>query len=100
MLATLVLLNQLRPEARERHEGVHPAHRRVQSLLIFGDRGEVDWGAGVPLALGSAVGAYVAARLIAKAWAKVWAYRFLVSVIVLSILQLLMFDSEKYLQHT
>ncbi len=43
----------------------------LQSLLIFGDRGEVDWVADVPLTLGSAVGAYIAAWLVAKAWAKV-----------------------------
>ena len=35
----------------------------LQSLLIFDESGEVDWSAGVPLALGSAVGAYFAARL-------------------------------------
>ena len=38
----------------------------LQSLLVFGETGEVDWSAGVPLALGSAVGAYVAARLISR----------------------------------
>jgi uncharacterized protein len=42
----------------------------LQSLLVFGETGEVDWSAGVPLALGSAVGAYVAARLISRPWAK------------------------------
>ena len=44
----------------------------LQSLLIFAESGEVDWGAGIPLALGSAVGAYPAARLAAKSWARVW----------------------------
>jgi uncharacterized membrane protein YfcA len=43
----------------------------LQSLLIFDDRGEVDWFAGVPLAVGSAIGAYVDARLATKAWTRV-----------------------------
>jgi uncharacterized membrane protein YfcA len=72
----------------------------VQSLLIFADSGEVDWGAGIPLALGSAVGAYFAARLVAKSWAKVWVYRFLVLVVVLSIAYLLVADDTKLLQLT
>jgi serine phosphatase RsbU (regulator of sigma subunit) len=70
----------------------------LQSLFIFDDRGEIDWLAGVPLALGSAVGAYVAARLAAKAWTRVWVYRFLVVVVVLSIGHLVITDSGKYLQ--
>ena len=69
-----------------------------QSLLIFGASGEVDWSAGVPLALGSAVGAYLAARLASREWAKVWDYRFL--IIVLSIIHLLMVDSTQSLHHT
>ena len=70
----------------------------LQSLLIFAESSEVDWGAGAPLAIGSAVGAYVAARLAAQARAKVWVYRFLVLVVVLSIVYLVVVDSEKYLQ--
>ena len=70
----------------------------LQSLLIFGESGEVSWTAGVPLALGSVVGAYLAARLVSKAWARVWVYRFLVLVVVLTILHLIVTDSEKYLQ--
>ena len=71
----------------------------LQSLLIFGETGEVDWSAGVPLALGSAVGAYTAARLVSRPWAKAWVYRFLVLVVVLSIVHLIMVDSSKFLQH-
>lgn len=70
----------------------------LQSLLIFGESGEVSWAAGVPLALGSAIGAYLAARLVSKAWAKIWVYRFLVLVVVLTILHLIVTDSENYLQ--
>jgi uncharacterized protein len=72
----------------------------LQSLFVFAESSEVDWSAGVPLALGSAVGAYVAARLVTQERAKVWVYRFLVLVVVLSIVQLLIVDSAKYLQHT
>ena len=43
----------------------------LQSLVVFDDRGEVDWVAGVPLALGSALGAFVAALLATKLWARV-----------------------------
>ena len=72
----------------------------LQSLLIFSEAREVDWTAGVPLTLGSAVGAYVAARLATKDWARVWVYRFLVLSVVLAILHLLAVDSGRYLQHT
>jgi len=72
----------------------------VQSLLIFGESGEVDWSTGMPLALGSAVGTYLAARLASREWAKVWVYRFLIVVVVLSIIHLLMVDSTQYLRHT
>jgi uncharacterized membrane protein YfcA len=70
----------------------------LQSLLIFDDRGEVDWFAGVPLAVGSAIGAYVDARLATKAWTRVWVYRVLVVVVVLSIRYLVITDGGKYLQ--
>ena len=69
-------------------------------ILIFGETGEVDWSAGLPLALGSAAGAYAAARLVTLASARTWVYRFLVLVVVLSIVHLLMVDSTKFLQHT
>lgn len=72
----------------------------LQSLLIFSEARDVDWTAGVPLTLGSAVGAYVAARLATKDWARVWVYRFLVLSVVLAILHLLVVDSGRYLQHT
>ena len=72
----------------------------LQSLFVFDDRGEVDWVAGVPLAIGSALGAYVAARLAAKAWMKVWVYRFLVLAVVASIGYLLITDSGKLVQAT
>ena len=72
----------------------------LQSLLIFSEDQEVDWAAGIPLALGSAVGAYLAARLAAKSWARVWVYRFLVLSVVLAIVHLIIVDSEKYLQLT
>jgi uncharacterized protein len=72
----------------------------LQSLLVFSEAREVNWTAGVPLALGSAVGAYVAARLAAKDWARVWVYRFLVLSVVLAILHFVITDSGRYLQHT
>ena len=43
----------------------------LQSLLIFGEAGEVDWVAGLPLALGSAAGAYAASLLAAQEWARI-----------------------------
>ena len=72
----------------------------LQSLLIFGETGEVDWSAGLPLTLGSAAGAYAAARLASRPWTKAWVYRFLVLVVVLSIVHLILVDSTKFLQHT
>ena len=55
----------------------------LQSLLIFSETHEVDWAAGIPLALGSAIGTYLAAKLATRDWARVWVYRFLVVVVVL-----------------
>jgi uncharacterized membrane protein YfcA len=72
----------------------------LQSLLVFAESSEVDWSAGAPLALGSAAGAYVAARLATQPRTKVWVYRFLVLVVVASIVQLLIVDSTKLPQHT
>ena len=54
---------------------------------------------GAPLALGSAARAYLAARLASRDRAKVWVYRFLIVVVVLSIIDLIIVDSTKYLQH-
>ena len=71
----------------------------LQSLLIFSEARDVDWSAGIPLALGSAVGAYLAARLSARDWARVWVYRFLVLVVILAIVHLLIVDSDRYLQY-
>lgn len=75
------------------------ARSGLQSLLIFGESGDVNWSAGIPLAFGSAAGAYLAGRLAARDWAKVWVYRFLVLVVILSIAHLIMVDSTKFLQH-
>ncbi len=72
----------------------------LQSLLVFTEAHEVDWTAGIPLALGSAVGAYIAARLAAREWARVWVYRLLVVLVVLAIVQLIIVDTGRYLQHT
>ena len=72
----------------------------LQSLLLFGEEQEVDWGAGIPLALGSAVGAYLAARVAARSWARVWVYRFLALSVVLAIVHLILVDSGRHLQHT
>ncbi len=69
----------------------------LQSLLIFGEAGEVDWAAGLPLALGSAAGAYAASLLAAQDWARVWVYRFLVLVVVLAIVHLLVVDTNEFL---
>ena len=69
----------------------------LQSLLIFGEAGEVDWAAGVPLALGSATGAYAASLLAGLDWTRVWVYRFLVLVVVLAIVHLLIVDTREFL---
>jgi uncharacterized protein len=68
----------------------------LQSLLIFGEAGEVDWIAGIPLALGSATGAYAASLVAAQDWARVWVYRLLVLVVVLAIVHLLVVDTREF----
>jgi uncharacterized membrane protein YfcA len=52
------------------------------------------------VALGSAGGAYLAAWSVSSARAKVWLCRFLIVVVVFSIIQLLMVDSFQYPQDT
>lgn len=52
----------------------------------------------MPLALGSAIGAYVATRLATKDRARVWVYRFLVLLVILTIVHPTMVDNEKFLQ--
>jgi uncharacterized protein len=69
----------------------------LQSLLIFGEAGEVDWIAGIPLALGSAAGAYAASLVAAQDWTRVWVYRFLVLVVILAIVHLLVVDTREFL---
>ena len=71
----------------------------LQSLLIFGESGEVDWSVGVPLALGSAAGAYFVARLASGDRTKAWVYRLLIAAVVLSIIGLIIVDSTKDLLH-
>jgi uncharacterized membrane protein YfcA len=91
MLAALVLLTG--------YDLRHGNAMKAFILLVFAESREVDWPAGIPLALGSAAGAYVAARLVTQERAKAWVYRFLELVVVLSIVQLLIVDSGRYLQH-
>ena len=69
----------------------------LQRLLIFGEAGEVDWIAGIPLALGSAAGAYAASLVAAQDWARVWVYRFLLLVVILAIVHLLVVDTREFL---
>ena len=69
----------------------------LQILLIFGEAGEVDWIAGIPLALGSAAGAYAASLLAAQDWARVWVYRFLVLVVIMAMVHLLVVDTHEFL---
>jgi uncharacterized membrane protein YfcA len=69
----------------------------LQSLLIFGESQEVNWAAGLPLALGSAIGAYLAAKLATQEWVRIWVYRFLVLVVMLAIVHLILVDTEKFL---
>jgi uncharacterized membrane protein YfcA len=68
----------------------------LQSLLIFGEAGEVDWIAGIPLALGSATGAYAASLVAAQDWARGWVYRLLVLVVILAIVHLLVVDTREF----
>ena len=69
----------------------------MQSLLIFGEAGDVDWLAGLPLALGSAAGAYLASLLAAQPWARIWVYRILVLVVVGAIVQYIVSDTREFL---
>jgi uncharacterized membrane protein YfcA len=66
--------------------------------LIFEDSGEVDWSAGIPLALGSGAGTYVATLVASQQWAKLWVYRLLVVGVLLSIAQLVIVDDRTLLQ--
>jgi uncharacterized protein len=99
MLAALVLLTGCELREANAMKALILLVVGAQSLFIFGESGDVDWAAGVPLALGSGAGAYIAARVAARSWAKVWVYRFLVLTVVISIFYLLAVDSREFLQH-
>ena len=71
MLATLVLLTGYDLRHGNAMKAFILLVVGLQSLFVFADSSEVDWSAGAPLALGSAVGAYVAARLVTLEQAKV-----------------------------
>lgn len=62
MLAALFLLAGYDPREENAMKASIPFVVDLQSLLIFDDRGEVDWIAGVPLAVSSAFGPYSAAQ--------------------------------------
>lgn len=89
MLAALVLLTGCELRQANAMRALILLVVGAQSLFIFGESGDVDWSAGVPLALGSGAGA----------WAKVWVFRFLVFTVVFSIFYLLAVASREFLQH-
>ena len=97
MLATLVLLTGCDLPRGNALKSFILLIVGAQSLLVFGEAGEVDWIVGVPLALGSAAGAYLASLLAAQGWARVWVYRFLVLVVILAIVQFLIVDTNELL---
>ena len=99
MLAALVLLTGCDLKEGNAMKALILLIVGLQSLLIFGESGDVNWAVGLPLALGSAAGAYLAARLASSDRAKVWVYRFLVVVVMISIIDLIIVDSTKYLHH-
>lgn len=61
----------------------------ILSLLIFTFNAEINWTAGILLAMGSSVGSWIAARMAIQPRAKVWIYRLLVIIVVVEIIQLL-----------
>jgi uncharacterized protein len=61
----------------------------LASLLVFDVEGEMNWGVGLLLSVGSIVGSWVGGLLATKEWAKVWVFRLLVVVILVEMVELL-----------
>ncbi len=57
----------------------------VVAFALFAAKGDIDWGNGAMLAVGSVAGSYVGVRVAQFATAKVWVFRILTAVILLEL---------------
>jgi uncharacterized membrane protein YfcA len=55
------------------------------SLAVFIHSGQIDWGAAVPLLLGSALGGWLGASLALGPNARLWIYRLLITALTLEV---------------
>ena len=60
------------------------------SLVLFAGHSELDWGAALPLMIGSALGGWLGAALALGPQAKQWIYRLLVLTLSLEVLLMLL----------
>jgi uncharacterized membrane protein YfcA len=61
----------------------------IPSVLIFGLKGEIDWGIGAALAVGSVAGSTVGGRFSTSPAAKVWIFRLLLIIVAVEIVHML-----------
>jgi uncharacterized protein len=91
MVLVLAIGYDLRKANAEKAVAIFPMS--VASLVIFAAAGEVDWGIGLSLSVGSVIGAWVGAFFATKEWIKVWIYRILIVILLVEIYELV----NKYL---
>lgn len=78
LLVSLVLVGGVALEQANAIKAVLIGLASLGSLMVFARDGVVDWGAGLPLMLGSALGGWLGASLALGPQAKTWIYRLLI----------------------
>ena len=81
LLVSLVLIGRVALQQANAMKAVLIGLATVVSVMVFVQGGEVDWGAALPLVLGSAVGGWAGATLALGPKAKLWIYRLLVTAL-------------------
>lgn len=85
LLMSLVLVGGLALQQASAVKAVLIGCATVVTLGVFIHSGQVDWGAALPLMLGSALGGWLGALLALGPNARVWIYRLLIAVLVLEL---------------
>jgi len=81
LLVSLVLIGRVALQQANAMKAVLIGLATLVSVMVFVQGGEVDWGAALPLVLGSAVGGWAGATLALGPKAKLWIYRLLVTAL-------------------
>ena len=90
LLVSLVLVGGVALKQANAMKSVLIGIGSLGSLVLFAGHGELDWGAALPLMLGSALGGWLGAALALGPQAKQWIYRLLVLTLSLEVLLMLL----------